>query len=59
VERADLNSVNVLQNNGADASIRVNLTFHMKDGRVVDHQVHDYDLLYDPSRRTWMFDASS
>ena len=58
VERVDINSMDVLQNNGRDAWVRVNLTFHMKDGRVVQNQVYDYDLLYDPSRGTWMFDAS-
>jgi hypothetical protein len=58
VERVQANSIDVLQNNGRDAWVRVNLTFHMKDGRVVQNQVYDYDLLNDPSRGTWMFDAS-
>jgi len=56
VERVDVNSVNVLQNNGLDASVGVNLTFHMKNGRVVQNQAYHYDFLYDPSRATWMFD---
>jgi hypothetical protein len=59
VQRVDINSVDVLQNNGTDAGVRVNLTFYMNDGRVVQNQVYDYDFLYDPSRNTWMFDASS
>jgi hypothetical protein len=59
VQRVDISSVDVLQNNGMDAWVRVNLTFHMTDGRVVENQVYDYDLLYDPSRATWMFDAST
>ena len=58
VERLDVNSIDVLQNNGRDAWVRVHLTFHMKDGRVVQNQVYDYDLLNDPGRGTWMFDAS-
>jgi hypothetical protein len=58
VERVDVNSVDVFQNNGSDAWVRVNLTFHMKDGRVVQNQVYDYDLLYDANRGIWMFDAS-
>ena len=58
VERVDVNSIDVLQNNRRDAWVRVNLTFHMKDGRVVQNQVYDYDLLNDPGRGTWMFDAS-
>ncbi len=58
VQRVDINAVDVLQNNGSDAWVRVNLTFHMQDGRVVRNQVYDYDFLYDPSRGTWMFDSS-
>lgn len=58
VQRVDINAVDVLQNNGMDAWVRVNLTFHMMDGRVVQDQVYEYDFLYDPGRRTWMFDAS-
>lgn len=59
VGRVDVNSVDVLQNNGTDAWVRVNLTFHMQDGRVIENQVYDYDFLYDPSRQTWMFDSST
>jgi hypothetical protein len=59
VQRVDINSVDVLENNGIDAWVRVNLTSHMTDGCVVENQVNDYDFLYDASRETWMFDASS
>jgi hypothetical protein len=58
VERVDVNSVIVLQNNGSYARVQVNLTFHMKNGRVVENQIYDYDFLYDASRETWMFDAN-
>jgi hypothetical protein len=58
VQRVDVNSVDVLGNNGINAWVRVNLTFHMTDGRVVNDQVYYYDFLYDPSRGTWMFDSS-
>jgi hypothetical protein len=59
VERVDVNSVDVIENNSRDAWVRVNLTFHMKDGRVVRDQIYDYDFLYDASRSTWMFDSGS
>jgi hypothetical protein len=59
VEQVDMNAADVLQNNGRDARVRVNLTFHMKDGRVVENQLYEYDFLHDPSRDTWMFDAGS
>jgi hypothetical protein len=58
VQQVDVNGADVLENNGRDAWVRVNLTFHMRDGRVVVNQVYDYDFLFDPSRGTWMFDAS-
>jgi hypothetical protein len=56
VKRVDVNSVDVLANDGTHATVRVNLTFSMKDGRVVPNQEYAYDLLYDSSRGTWMFD---
>jgi hypothetical protein len=59
VDRVDVNAVDVIENNGTDAWVRVNLTFHMKDGRVVRDQIYDYDFLYDANRGTWMFDAVS
>ncbi len=58
VERVDVNSVDVLQNNGTNAQVHVNVTIHMKDGHVVPNQIFDYQLLYDANRKTWMFDYS-
>lgn len=59
VERVDVNSVDVLENNGTIAWVRVNLTFRMQDGRVLSNEVYDYVFLYDPSRGTWMFDFNN
>jgi hypothetical protein len=59
VAHVDVNSVDVLRNDGAHAHVRVNLSFYMQDGRVLPNEVYEYDLLYDPSRATWMFDVSS
>ena len=56
VERVEIQSVSVLQSNGNQATIRVYASFYMRDGRVVSSQPYDYDLLYDASRGTWMFD---
>lgn len=56
VERVDVHSVQVMQNDGTHAWIRVNVTFIMRDGRIVSNQQYDYDLLYDPTRQSWMFD---
>ena len=59
VQSVDVNSVNVIQNDGTHAVVRVNITFNMKDGRVISNQEYDYDLLYDAARQTWMFDVHS
>ena len=56
VARVDIHSVEVLQNDGTHAWVRVNVTFTMQDGRVVANQQYDYDLLFDAARQTWMFD---
>jgi hypothetical protein len=56
VQQVDLNSVDVIKNNGTTAWIRVNVTIHMKDGNVTTNQTFDYDLLYDPGKKSWMFD---
>jgi serine/threonine-protein kinase len=58
VQQVDVNSVDVVENNGTNAWIRVNITLHMKNGHVLPNQVFDYDLLYDAGRNTWMFDYS-
>lgn len=55
VDRVAVNSVNVIQNSGTKAWVRVNVTFTMKDGRVISNQEYDYALLYDAARQTWMF----
>jgi hypothetical protein len=57
VERVDVKAADVIENNGRDAWVRVNLTFHMQDGRVVRDQIYDYDFLYDSTSKTWMFDS--
>jgi hypothetical protein len=56
VQRVDVNSVSVLQNDGTHAWVRVNLTFTMNDGRIVSNQEYDYALFYEAARQTWMFD---
>lgn len=56
VDHVVMNSENVIQNNGTNAWVRVNVTFYLKDGRVLENRIYDYSLLYDPLRKTWMFD---
>jgi hypothetical protein len=56
VQRVDVNSVDVLQNDGTHAWVRANVTFTLQDGRVIGNQQYDYDLFFDAARQTWMFD---
>jgi hypothetical protein len=56
VDHVVVNSVNVLQNDGTHAWVRVNLNFYLKDGRVLKNRDYDYGLVYDLIRKTWMFD---
>lgn len=56
VERIEIHSVDVMRHEGTYAWVRVNVTFYMKDGRIVSGQQYDYDLFYDANRGTWMFD---
>lgn len=56
VDHVVVNSVTVLQNDGTRAWVRVNLSFYLKDGRVLENRDYDYGLLYDATRHTWMFD---
>ena len=56
VARVDIHSVDVVQNDGTHAWVRVNVTFTMQDGRVVANQEYDYDLLFDAARQPWMLD---
>ena len=56
VERVEIQSVSVLQHNAGQATVRVYASFTMRDGRIVPSQPYDYDLFYDASRGTWMFD---
>jgi hypothetical protein len=55
VQRIDNNSIDVLQNNGAIAKIKVDLTFYLADGRT-DYFKDGYTLVYDSNAKIWMFD---
>jgi hypothetical protein len=56
MDRVDISSVNVLNNDGKYASIQVIVTFHIHDGRVLQDRKYSYDLIFDANRNTWMFD---
>jgi hypothetical protein len=56
VDKIDINSVDIKKNDGKNTWIQVNVTFHMKDGRILKNRKYDYDLIYDENDNTWKFD---
>jgi len=56
VDKIDIISIDVVQNDGKSAWIHVKLTFHLSDGRTLSNREYDYDLTFNSNRNTWMFD---
>jgi len=56
VLRIDVNSIDVLDNSGSEATISINVTFYLTDGRKLDNRKYSYTLAYDSSKNIWMFD---
>jgi hypothetical protein len=56
VRQVDVLSVEVLNNDGRYATIRVTLTFHLANGRTLSDQTFEYDLTYNNQNGLWMFD---
>lgn len=56
VERVDLNNISVSRQSDSWASTTVNVTFHLKDGRILANRVYSYDLTYNYDLGSWQFD---
>ena len=56
ITRTEVNSIDVIENDSKSAWIHVNVTFYMKDGRILHNREYDYDLTYNQNKNTWMFD---
>ncbi|MFZ5903219.1 MAG: serine/threonine protein kinase [Chloroflexota bacterium] len=56
VQKIDLHLVEVIQNDGGHAWIRVTLTFYRFDAPTLDNRTYDYNLTYNSQSRLWMFD---
>jgi hypothetical protein len=56
VRQIDIHSVDVLRDDGHNATIHVKVTFHVNDGRVLNNREYYYDLVFNSLRKTWMFD---
>lgn len=54
VERIDVNSIKVIENDGKDAWVKINVTFYLIDGRVLEDREYDYVLVFDTNRKTWL-----
>lgn len=56
VLRIDFNSIDILQNNGATAEIKINVTFYLADKRILDNRKYEYAIVFDSNKNVWMFD---
>jgi hypothetical protein len=56
VKQTDVQSIEVLNNDGHNAWVKIRVTFHLMDGRVLENRPYEYDLIYDVEKEIWMFD---
>lgn len=56
VDRIDIHSFQKTQHSTSYITIRIDVTFYLKDGRVLSHRKYAYDLIFDRGKNSWMFD---
>lgn len=56
VSRIDINGIEIVQKNETSAWARINVNFYLNDGRVLNSREYDYSLMFDTTKRIWMFD---
>lgn len=56
VLRIDFNTIDILQNNGATAEIKINITLYLADKRILDNRKYEYAIVFDSNKNIWMFD---
>jgi hypothetical protein len=56
VNRIDINGVEIVQKKETSAWARINVNFYLNDGRVLNSREYDYSLVFDTTKRIWMFD---
>lgn len=56
VSRIDINDIEIVQKNETSAWARINVNFYLNDRRVLNRREYDYSLMFDITKRIWMFD---
>lgn len=56
VSYIDINTIEILQKKKSSAWARINVNFYLIDGRVLNSRKYDYNLVFDTTKRIWMFD---
>ncbi len=56
VNRIDINGVEIVQKKEISAWAKINVSFYLNDGRVLNSREYDYSLVFDTAKRIWMFD---
>lgn len=56
IERIDVNSIEILENNDDYAWVRIQLTFYLNDRKSPSNGSYDYTLIFDATRKIWVFD---
>ena len=56
MERIDIHSVKILNNDGHYAAVQVNLSFYFTSGHTAKDKTYSYNLLYNEGKQSWMFD---
>ncbi len=56
VNRIDILSVTVINQSSTTASVTIEVTFYLNDGRILSHKKYSYNLIYSSEKQSWMFD---
>jgi WD40 repeat protein len=56
IKQIDVHSIDVLQNDGNNAWVKIQVTFYYFDGRILKNRSYEYDLTFDTEKKIWMFD---
>lgn len=56
VDKIDFHSFQKTQHDSSYVTVRIDVTFYLKDGRVLSHRKYAYDLIFNNDKNSWMFD---
>ena len=56
VDKIDFHSIQKNQHDTNYVTVHIDITFYLKDGRILDHRKYAYDLIFNNDKNSWMFD---